>query len=995
MPSDNTRHEWSSRIHDCAREREFGSEASIDFMASFFPVPPASGDHSIVSPPTPTIDIDIDHTLNAEPSSKSTGSLNDPGGLVTPLSPISTIAMSALDLNQSSTNPSSGQDKNIHRNAGSSAQTQEAIGQSMFTFYDTNSRQNQKNATNTEHTQTQASAIQGLGGLAGVGVLGGGSSLNPQLLNTNFDSLNNIGGASGGNEAGSPTGNVSQQIMLEQFRLAQLQQLQHLQAQIFQQQLAIINSGAMFGLHSESEGSPSVAQTHNQNHSRSSSLFHGLPTPGSSTELRASAPAVEFVSPMLLNFHCNDINDSTNNTQNNQNHSSYGASTSPSRQSHSHSNPHSVTQTPVFGAQEDDSANDMVLENLAPLASRFSRNSGNDTDSSSFYHRGTSSAPAHIAFSHPQTQHENDFDISPLTSPWLGAEGGTGNARSRVQAYNHRHLHHGQPHQEQSQMEWSSTSTKRASSPAEDHVRKTRQSHAVRATIPESIPSSVGPRRNSRSSRSVTSTPLMKGTPGGVISGNRSRKNSVAASKASPSNAGSSNTGPSASGTGTIGNNVGTDEMVQDSPSPVDLSLSMPPPATGSTSSQNTNASSSAHPSSSSSSSSSNSSSNPQSFGVGMYNMDMGFDFNFGGSATSPSRSYHPAPGSMPPPLVPVTPASIMNLGRGMNNHSSSIGVNSGGNGNGIFGGFENNQDIGMRRGSIGEGLGAAVLLPHSAAVPTSASSLIPPPSPSIDTPVPATASGPPQTTTGRKGKGKTAKDATGAGITEAAGVSTRSRSGRKGNVAHSPNLKAILPASNSVTNSPMLPPSPSIANNSPLSPSFPVTAVRKTSHKAAEQKRRDSLKTTFDDLRGLLPPIPLSSSDAADDLAGGGFVAGVVAAARASMLPGALPPRGPPKAGAEGPNKGVSKLQLLICGNEYIRVLKARVERRDEEVERLRREIRRLRMGDGVLGDVEDLEEGPIDLERNIDAIEWASVRAHAAVTTVPILEEGEEGAG
>jgi hypothetical protein len=33
-----------------------------------------------------------------------------------------------------------------------------------------------------------------------------------------------------------------------------------------------------------------------------------------------------------------------------------------------------------------------------------------------------------------------------------------------------------------------------------------------------------------------------------------------------------------------------------------------------------------------------------------------------------------------------------------------------------------------------------------------------------------------------------------------------------------------------------------------------------------------------------------------------------------------------------------VSKLQLLMCGNDYIRLLKARVERRDEEIERLRR---------------------------------------------------------
>ena len=46
----------------------------------------------------------------------------------------------------------------------------------------------------------------------------------------------------------------------------------------------------------------------------------------------------------------------------------------------------------------------------------------------------------------------------------------------------------------------------------------------------------------------------------------------------------------------------------------------------------------------------------------------------------------------------------------------------------------------------------------------------------------------------------------------------------------------------------------------SPSTPFMPPQ-IRKSSHKAAEQKRRDSLKTSFDDLRLLLPPIPLPSS--------------------------------------------------------------------------------------------------------------------------------------
>ena len=103
-----------------------------------------------------------------------------------------------------------------------------------------------------------------------------------------------------------------------------------------------------------------------------------------------------------------------------------------------------------------------------------------------------------------------------------------------------------------------------------------------------------------------------------------------------------------------------------------------------------------------------------------------------------------------------------------------------------------------------------------------------------------------------------------------------------------------------------------------------PTLHVRKTSHKAAEQKRRDSLKTSFDDLRLLLPPIPLPSDEGYDG---------------EPPLPGAMPPRGPPR-GDGGPNRAVSKLQLLRCGNDFIRQLKGRIERRDEYIDSLKREI-------------------------------------------------------
>ncbi|KAH9933066.1 uncharacterized protein B0H18DRAFT_985396 [Fomitopsis serialis] len=156
-----------------------------------------------------------------------------------------------------------------------------------------------------------------------------------------------------------------------------------------------------------------------------------------------------------------------------------------------------------------------------------------------------------------------------------------------------------------------------------------------------------------------------------------------------------------------------------------------------------------------------------------------------------------------------------------------------------------------------------------------------------------------------------------------------------------SPSLKPIRPAGNQAVVSTS--PSPSTTQ--------PIVQFRKSSHKAAEQKRRDSLKTTFDDLRLLLPPIPLPAEDE-------------------PILPGAMPPRGPPKGNSEGPNRAVSKLQLLRCGNEYIKILKGRVDRRDEEIERLRSEVARLRL---VVGPEAENGEEEVDLERDVDAVEAA----------------------
>jgi hypothetical protein len=109
----------------------------------------------------------------------------------------------------------------------------------------------------------------------------------------------------------------------------------------------------------------------------------------------------------------------------------------------------------------------------------------------------------------------------------------------------------------------------------------------------------------------------------------------------------------------------------------------------------------------------------------------------------------------------------------------------------------------------------------------------------------------------------------------------------------------------------------------------------RKTSHKAAEQKRRDSLKAGFDELRLLLPPI---NTEALDPESG-------------EPIPGSSAPRLLPKSSLvpdDNPNRGVSKVALLKFSNEYIVRLHDKVEKRDDYIERLRMEVQRLREGSG-----------------------------------------------
>lgn len=114
---------------------------------------------------------------------------------------------------------------------------------------------------------------------------------------------------------------------------------------------------------------------------------------------------------------------------------------------------------------------------------------------------------------------------------------------------------------------------------------------------------------------------------------------------------------------------------------------------------------------------------------------------------------------------------------------------------------------------------------------------------------------------------------------------------------------------------------------------------TKKTSHKAAEQKRRDSLKAGFDELRLLLPPINVELVDPDTGL----------------PIAGASMPRLPARNLNTGePNRNVSKVALLRCSNKHLTVLNGRIARRDEWISRLVDNIRQLRAATGLEGSFE-----------------------------------------
>lgn len=112
----------------------------------------------------------------------------------------------------------------------------------------------------------------------------------------------------------------------------------------------------------------------------------------------------------------------------------------------------------------------------------------------------------------------------------------------------------------------------------------------------------------------------------------------------------------------------------------------------------------------------------------------------------------------------------------------------------------------------------------------------------------------------------------------------------------------------------------------------------RRTSHKAAEQKRRDSLKFCFDELRGMLPPITLD-----DELPGGSMLGpdGLIEDQEDEMFN--IEDVGDAES-ARTANRAISKVALLRHSNEYLIRLKGRLSRRDRDLTYARREILELR---------------------------------------------------
>ena len=125
----------------------------------------------------------------------------------------------------------------------------------------------------------------------------------------------------------------------------------------------------------------------------------------------------------------------------------------------------------------------------------------------------------------------------------------------------------------------------------------------------------------------------------------------------------------------------------------------------------------------------------------------------------------------------------------------------------------------------------------------------------------------------------------------------------------------------------------------------------RRTSHKAAEQKRRDSLKHCFDELRVLLPGITVDHNSPGGSMLGPDGSNEDRLAEGFGLMEMSDRKGDPPSAQGEGvsdsnldPNRTIAKVLLLRHSNEYLIRLKKRIERRDVALQTLSEEVVRLR---------------------------------------------------
>ncbi|KXN86516.1 hypothetical protein AN958_09988 [Leucoagaricus sp. SymC.cos] len=834
------------------------------------------------------------------------------------------------------------------------------------------------------------------------------SQLNMNMLNNMMqiqsagDHLVNIVGQ---NSQGAGPSNVqynTQALLEQQFKLSQLQQLQQLQNQIFQQQIALISGQTPFLSTSPpmnrsdmlSSGLP-LSSMKDSNSSNSltgvASSYAGLPTPGPSSELRPRDGAIEFVSPMILNqnpFLESPISPDSSHQNDHAFSHSHQQSAPHSQHQHYNTAPPQVVfevqstlrshpTSPVFNGDDEpppsaiSSVSGMQSGelNLSPIASPWFGASNNrrqslphaGTDLGLGPHRATNFSQ-HNVTSSLRTKRPVDNDMPDHSNTGVDPaintfEAGEPLRKKHISAS--PHTLRGHDHPQPRNYPQSTTSMTLLSQPPTSPLTSPTSPFASALgsinlagglTGPASSSSATGSGNSSqrrqyreRVSKSVNSTPSLRGQ--------RSRVGSTTLSQTSNPSSNSTNTqsphvfgntsGRSSKADTPAASTVEPGNGMQmsgfdafDTPSPVDLDLSMPPPAPPD------------HPNGLNSNSTPLSSSSGSGSGVGSSpNLEPGMDAtSFAGLSAAP--------------LIPATPASIMNLSR-----NTPIG------------------SAGKVHGHITQPSGHQASLSLSQPNPSSKDKRSQEAGKESNAKASATSEKGKETA----GKGKGGGASASAGSMPSIATSRPKRataSAAAGNTGVSPALKAILPAG---------PPDAASSSQNVSS----LTRIeqqnqqpRKTSHKAAEQKRRDSLKTKYDELRTLLPPIPLSTeldeSSTANGIPG---IPGAWPPRSSSHLPGSLPPRGPPKTGVEGPNKGVSKLQLLICGNEYIRVLKARVERRDTEIVKLRAEVGKLR---GLAKNLKYGETGPrendgdvemfdadlgfdldLDLEKDVDAVE------------------------